>query len=92
MSAAAAAAASMGTLCSLVAAADVDGEHHRRSSFQHHTLLHSFRLSAFICLSMPCFPTAAEAELQAAVDVLRKQYSEVGDRLEAEQNVVAQIK
>jgi hypothetical protein len=41
---------------------------------------------------MPCFPAAAEEELQAAVDVLRKQYSEVGDRLEAEQNVVAQIK
>ena len=55
-----------------------------------HCCIHSG--SQHLLLSMPCFPAAAEEELQAAVDVLRKQYSEVGDRLEAEQNVVAQIK
>lgn len=35
---------------------------------------------------------AAEAELQAAVEALRKQYTEVGDRLEQEQGLVLQLK
>ena len=40
------------------------------------------------CRRHRCRPPAAEAELQEAVEMLRRQYSEVGDRLEAEQNLV----
>lgn len=35
---------------------------------------------------------AAEEELQAAVEALRKQYTEVGDRLEQEQGLVLQLR
>jgi len=34
----------------------------------------------------------AEEELQAAVEALRKQYTEVGDRLEQEQGLVLQLR
>lgn len=42
---------------------------------------------------LPCSRSSpAEAELQAAVEALRKQYTEVGDRLEQEQGLVLQLR